>query len=161
MMLTFSPSFTFCDRVGEQIRILPIWQKVVTSITVKKSSPMICSVYLIVSRTASQPQISNLETTGKSNWSLHQFSEDVNNGNKLKKGYQNRPHRSRGNRKNCAYFSRQRKARYAFTMIRQTWRSSQHDVSTSKWIQNLETNINIQEISPHLFEQIPEKHSFG
>lgn len=86
MMLTFSPSFTFCDRVGEQIRIQhPIWQKVVTSITVKKSSPMICSVYLIVSRTASQPQISNLETTGKSNWSLHQFSEDVNNGNKLKK----------------------------------------------------------------------------
>lgn len=75
-------------------------QKVVTSITVKKSSPMICSVYLIVSRTASQPQISNLETTGKSNWSLHQFSEDVNNGNKLKKLYQNRPHQSRGNRKN-------------------------------------------------------------
>lgn len=37
-MLTFSPSFTFCDRVGEQIRIQhPNWQKVVPSITVKKS----------------------------------------------------------------------------------------------------------------------------
>lgn len=46
---------------------------------------MICSVYLIVSRTACQPQISNLETTGKRNWSLHQFSENVNNENKLKK----------------------------------------------------------------------------
>lgn len=87
-MLTFSPSFTFCDIVGEQIRIQePNWQKVVTSITVKNiyTSPMICSVYLIVSRTACQPQISNLETTGKRNWSLHQFSEDINNENHLPK----------------------------------------------------------------------------